>query len=234
MNILIIGATHGNELLGVKLYQRLLRKRSPLLEHVDFLLGNPKAYAARKRYIEKDLNRSYASTDDSCEAQRAQYIRRYIENTSPDLVIDMHTTTCEQPSCIIVDSLAGEMKQRFLRACHVETILQVTSLNDILTLGDFVVGYEVPVRNVTPDLLNEIASDLERCVAHSAEFKQKKLYKMQEKIYKREVTQEQAAEFTNFEMCPLGFVPVMTGENSYKRQTDYLGFKTTAPERIEV
>lgn len=234
MNILIIGATHGNELLGVKLYERLLRTRSPLLEHVSFLVGNPRAYTARKRYIETDLNRAYASMGTSYETQRAHFIRDYIEKTCPDLVIDMHTTTCEQPCCLIVDSLKGAAKQRFMRACHVKTILQVTSLNDILTVGNFVVGYEVPARDVTRELLDEIARDLERCIESEKQYKQKMVYKMQGKIYKREVSQEQVAQFVNFKMSQLGFVPVMIGENSYKRQTDYLGFKTTAPEKIEV
>lgn len=45
MKILLIAATHGNELLGIKLYERLLKKRSPLLEKIDFVIGNPKAYA---------------------------------------------------------------------------------------------------------------------------------------------------------------------------------------------
>lgn len=234
MKIVIIGATHGNELLGVKLYERLLRKRSPLLEHVSFVLGNPRAYAARTRYTDEDLNRAYTATSNSYEAERASSIRDYIERNDPDLVIDMHTTTCEQPSCLIVDTLDGEMKQRFLRACHSTTILQVTSLNDILTVGNFVVGYEVPVRRVTHELLDTIAADIERFIDQNEQFKQKMLYKMQGKIYKREIGKKQAARLTNFEMSPLGFVPVMVGENSYKRQTDYLGFKTTAPERIEV
>lgn len=59
MKLLIIAATHGNELLGIKLYQFLLAQHSALLESIDFVIGNPRAYAAHKRYIQSDLNRSY-------------------------------------------------------------------------------------------------------------------------------------------------------------------------------
>ena len=40
-NILLIGASHGNELLGPKLFSHLLQHRKEVLEYVDMLIGNP-------------------------------------------------------------------------------------------------------------------------------------------------------------------------------------------------
>lgn len=234
MKILIIGATHGNELLGTKLYARLLQQRSPLLEHVDFIIGNPRAYAAKKRYMQQDLNRSYQSTDSSYEATRAQEIKAYIELTQPDIVLDMHTTNCQQPNCLIIGDLNGEMKRRFLRACHISTLLQVQPIGDILSLGNNVLGYEVPNRHINTQLLDAIIGDLQRFVNGEQPHARKQLFTMRGRIYKKDVSPTDAATFVNFKPHPLGFVPVMTGENSYKRQTDYLGFKATAPEHIEV
>lgn len=232
MKILIIGATHGNELLGTKLYQRLLAKRSSLLEHIDFMVGNPPAYAAKKRYIDCDLNRSYQSDGQQYEERRAREIKDYIRMTQPDLVLDMHTTSCDQPPCIIIGDTKGQVKRRFLRASHVTTLLQVQPMNSIVTLGDSVAAYEVPNVQITPALLDAIAADLERFVNGEGGYEMKKLYAMSDKIYKKDVTTEQAATFVNFAMHSLGFVPIMTGENSYKRQTDYLGFKSSAPQEI--
>jgi len=232
MRILIIAATHGNELLGIKLYRRLLTKRTPLLEHVDFIIGNPRAFAARTRYIEHDLNRSYQSDGASYEEQRAHDIKKYIATTKPDLILDMHTTTCVQPDCLIVADTTGDIRQRFLRACHIDTVLQVHSLNDIASIGDNVVGYEVPNRHITPVLLDAIIDDLQRFIDDKTYATTKHLFRMIDKIYKKDVTTEQAKSFVNFQMHELGFVPIMTGENSYKRQTDYLGFKASAPEEI--
>ncbi len=234
MKLLVIGATHGDELLGIKLYKRLLQTRSPLLEYVDFIIGNPRAYTAKKRYIETDLNRSYQKKGDLYEEKRAQEIKSYIASTCPDLVIDMHTTTCKQPSCIITSGTDGEMRRRFLRACHLPTILQVQPMGDIASLGNFVVAYEVPNRDISPALLDDITADLQRFVADIGGFEEKKLFVMSDKIYKKDVTDEQASGFINFEMNSLGFVPIMTGENSYKRQTDYLGFKSLAPREFKV
>lgn len=234
MKILIIGATHGNELLGVKLYARLLQKRSPLLEYVDFIIGNPKAYAAKTRYIEQDLNRSYHSTGSTYEQTRAAEIRAYAEFTKPDIVLDMHTTSCEQPNCLIISNFQGAAKRQFLQACHIETILQVQPMHDITTLGDHVIGYETPNRAVTANLLDQIIGDLQRFVGGDYPHARKRLFLMQDKIYKKDVSPTDAASFVNFQMHQLGFVPIMTGENSYKRQTDYLGFKALAQKDIDL
>ena len=60
------------------------------------------------------------------------------------------------------------------------------------------------------------------------------LYEMTEKIYQKDVTPAQFKTFVNFEMHPLGFIPIMTGNNSYKRQTDYYGFKSRAPQELHL
>jgi hypothetical protein len=146
VKILMIAATHGNELLGIKLYQRLLQKRSPLLEHINFMIGNPRAFAAKKRYIDCDLNRSYGVNGQLYEQQRAAEIAAYISETKPDIVLDMHTTSCIQPNCLIVGNLDGAAKRRLLAASHITTILAVQPMNDVATLGNNVVGYEIPNR----------------------------------------------------------------------------------------
>lgn len=234
MKILIIGATHGNELLGVKLYERLLKKRSPLLEHIDFIIGNPRAYAARRRYIDCDMNRSYGKKGQAYDEIRAREIAKYIRQTKPDLVLDMHTTTCHQPVCLIVGNTDGDTKRRFLRASHVEAMLRVQPMDSIVTLGNNTAAYEVPNDRITTQLLDDIIADLQRCVDGAEDYAHKKLFAMSDKIFKRDVTPEQAATFVNFELHPLGFVPIMTGENSYKKQTDYLGFKSPAPKDIVI
>lgn len=235
MKILIIAATHGNELLGIKLYERLLRTRSSLLEHTDFVIGNPRAYSAKKRYIAADLNRSYGTQGVTYEHQRAIEIQAYIAHTKPDIVLDMHTTNCAQPNCLIVHTLDGKMKLRYMRASHISTILQVQPMGDIAGLADNIIGYEVPNKAINSTLLDHIVGDMQRFVdSPTEEYAKKRLFRMQCKIYKQEVTAIQTKSFVNFEQHPLGYVPIMTGENSYKRDTDYLGFKASVPEEITV
>ena len=232
MKILIIAATHGNELLGIKLYQRLLRQRSPLLEYIDIMIGNPRAYHARKRYIDADLNRSYKQAGTEYEKLRSKDILAHIQHTKPDIVLDMHTTVCEQPNCLIVGPVMGPATKRMLKASHIPTILRVQSMNDIASAVNNAIGYEIPNKHITNELLDAIVADLERFVEGAAGQTVKQVYEMTGKIYKRDVTPEQAASFVNFHMHSLGFVPIMTGNNSYKKQTDYLGFKSNAPQEI--
>ncbi|MCA9340693.1 MAG: succinylglutamate desuccinylase/aspartoacylase family protein [Candidatus Saccharibacteria bacterium] len=234
MKLLMIAATHGNELLGIKLYQRLLQKHSPLLEHIDFIVGNPKAYALGKRYIDCDLNRSYGVDGSQYEQRRAREIIEYAQLTKPDLILDMHTTSCHQPNCLIVRNLSGAMKRRFLAASHIDAVLQVEPMNDIGTIGDNVVGYEIPNRAISAKILDDIVQDLQRFIEGSAPHTHKTLFKMRGKIYKADTTSDQVKSFINFQMHELGYVPIMTGNNSYKKQTNYLGFKSSAPEKITI
>lgn len=230
MNILIIAATHGNELLGPKLINYIISKRPELLEHLDFIIGNPRAYAKRVRYIESDLNRSYQLGEATYEQRRANEIEHYIKITKPDLVIDMHTTSCVQPSIMIVRDLEHPLVRRYLRNCHIENVLRVTTTHDSASLVDSLVAYEVMNRDVTPVHLSEICNDIESFVSDKVVTATKSIYQMTDKIYKKDVTKQQAESFVNFAYnVDLGFVPIMTGENSYKKQTDYLGFKSKKP-----
>ena len=99
--ILAIISTHGNELLGPNVLSYMLNKRSELLEYVDFMVANPRAYSQNVRYVESDLNRSYGSNLDTYEAQRSKTIEDRIKLLQPELVLDFHTTTAEQPDLLI-------------------------------------------------------------------------------------------------------------------------------------
>ena len=52
--ILAIISTHGNELLGPNVLAYMLAKRSKLLENMEFIIANPRAYAKNVRYTESD------------------------------------------------------------------------------------------------------------------------------------------------------------------------------------
>lgn len=233
MRVLVIGASHGNEMLGIKIYRRLLNTRSPLLEHVDFIIGNPRAFATNKRFTESDLNRSYVSNKDTYESQRAQEIKEYVERNRPDIVLDMHTTTCDQPSCLIVGSdISGDAMRRFLGASHINRLLQVQPLGDILSLGSFIIGYEVSERCLTNSLLDGIIGDIKRFVNDEKPHRAKNLYRMRGKILKKDILPEQAKTLLNFRESDMGFVPILVGEKAYK-STDYIGLKTDLPIKVD-
>ena len=53
-NTLIIGATHGDEAIGMRAITTLAQSR----DDFDWVIGNPRAYAAKTRFTQADLNRS--------------------------------------------------------------------------------------------------------------------------------------------------------------------------------
>lgn len=234
MKILLIGATHGNEPLGTKFYEHLLRKHSPILEYVHFIVGNPRAYAENVRYTETDLNRSYGESGFSYESTRAKEIKQYIRLNKPDIVVDMHTTNCIQQPCLIISNIDGDMKKRFLSASHIGTLVIMPKGNDIVSHVDSVIAYEIQNVAIKPSLFEAIEQDLIRFLAGSEVCNKKVLYQVIGKILKAEVSNDEVLTLKNFTMSKFGYVPVLVGDNSYKAQTEYLGFKAGAPREIEV
>lgn len=107
MRVLVFGGTHGNEWTGVTVvtqYSEALKKKFPKLD-LHFILANPEAYKIGKRFKDEDLNRAFQFLDedrkDSFEHHRAHEIKKLIEE-SPCFVIDLHTTTSNMGSTVIV------------------------------------------------------------------------------------------------------------------------------------
>ncbi|WP_017301157.1 aspartoacylase [Nodosilinea nodulosa] len=114
--VAIVGGTHGNELIGVQLVKKF-GQRPDLVQRSTFstqvLLGNPQAVAARARYIDRDLNRSFErdrlndKTLAGCEDRRARHLDQAIGPTGDapvDVIVDLHSTTSNMGLTLIVDS----------------------------------------------------------------------------------------------------------------------------------
>ena len=103
--VAIVGGTHGNELTGVYLVKKFQQfphlLARPSLDCTT-LLANPRAIAANRRYLERDLNRCFANDDlanlalITYEDQRAKEIAAQLgpkDQPNVDLIIDLHSTT---------------------------------------------------------------------------------------------------------------------------------------------
>lgn len=115
--VAIVGGSHGNELIGVYLVKKF-QQNGNLINRPSFetlaLLGNPKAIAQGKRYIDKDLNRCFHNqslqdiTLSSYEDLRAKQIQQILqpENQPPvDVIVDLHTTTANMGLTIILGNM---------------------------------------------------------------------------------------------------------------------------------
>ena len=112
--VLVVGATHGNERNAAWLIEAW-RRRPGLLRRsgleVELVIGNPAAHACGRRYVERDLNRSFDPLLLADPARRELEVDRAREllgrhgpaSASPCLVaLDLHSTTAAMGNCLVV------------------------------------------------------------------------------------------------------------------------------------
>ena len=204
-----------------------------MLEYVDILIGNPRAFAACKRYIESDINRSYNTALDTYESRRADYIKNYIAVNKPDLVIDFHTTTAVQPNCLITSTINDGETRRYLRASRVNRIIVVRPLCDITEVASHFVAYEIPNDNINTALLGTICDDIMRFVRSEVASNNKVVYQMQGKILTND--SDILSSRDNFVYRKdLHYTPSFIGEKAYKEDGTYIGFMLSEPREISL
>ena len=225
--ILAIISTHGNELLGPNLLAYMLAKRSKLLENIEFIIANPRAYAKNVRYTESDLNRSYGLGLDTYEGRRAKVIEERIRLLKPELVLDFHTTTAEQPDVLITADKNNEVVRRFINSSAIKDVLVVEPLNDITTVAPNFVAYEVSNSRLNDDLYKQICTDIERHLDGKMIDQERVFYKMVGKILPEE--EQNIADLKNFAYNDtLQAIPAFLGEEAYKHDGTYAGFRLKA------
>jgi succinylglutamate desuccinylase len=225
--ILLLGSQHGNELLGDALYAHIRTHRRDLLPFVTFKIGNPRAKKLRVRFIESDLNRSYAGTGKTYEERRAKRLLRFIKQGNFDLVLDLHTTTVDQPPCLIVPRLNGQILP-FLQACSIKRLVHMRHEFNVTALTGacpVAVAVEVNHQSLNEALMTRLCDDITRYLKSMPLPLERTVFEVNDLLAKNEMSEEEAVKLRNFERCKHGFAPVLVGENSYKKHTAYLGFK---------
>jgi succinylglutamate desuccinylase len=114
--VAIVGGTHGNEVTGVYLVKKF--DRFPNLIYRDSfecetLLANPKAIAANRRYIDRDLNRSFLNAD-LANPDLTGYEDKLAKNFAArfgskgksqlDFIIDLHSSTANMGLTLLPSS----------------------------------------------------------------------------------------------------------------------------------
>lgn len=235
-HILLLGSQHGNELLGDTLFHYIKHTRPELLPCITFKIGNLRAKKQNVRYIESDLNRSYNGKKGTYEERRAKRLLRFITHADFDLVLDLHTTTCQQPPCLIIPSVNPAITP-FLRACHITTIVHMDHpIVQTSLIGRYrkAISIEVNKHQVNTPLMEELCASLQRYINGQTGYQHKTMYNVTELLLKTELSEAQASTLRNFRKSRFGFYPVLVGENSYKKQTNYLGFKAYTAKKSEV
>jgi len=126
--IAVVGGTHGNEFTGVYVVGGLgsvgglvaAGLRVPEGLNVDAHVAHPEAVRANKRFLDEDLNRRFSrellldaanAENPTIEAKRSLELNGLFgPKGSPgaaDVVVDLHTTTANMGTTLIVDSWDG-------------------------------------------------------------------------------------------------------------------------------
>ncbi len=225
--ILLLGSQHGNELLGDVLHAYIKIHRKELLPFVTFAVGNIRAKKAGVRFIESDLNRSYTGKNKTYEERRAQRLLRFIKQKKFDLVLDLHTTTCVQPPCLIIPALEGPVRP-FLQASSIKRLVHMRHHMVRTALGGVcpqTVAVEINKDSIDDALLGQLADDIERYLTGRRLIMPRTIHEVEHLLVKGEVSENEAKLLRNFQKSVHGFTPILVGENSYKKDTHYLGFK---------
>ncbi len=112
--VLVVAGTHGNERNAPWLLQQW-RQRPELLQchglAVELEIGNPAAFAAQRRYIDRDLNRTFQTdllTDPNQQGVEVQRARQLLECFGPGgpsacrVALDLHSTTAAMGNALVV------------------------------------------------------------------------------------------------------------------------------------
>ncbi|MBM4253641.1 MAG: succinylglutamate desuccinylase [Deltaproteobacteria bacterium] len=96
IGLVLMGITHGNEWAGAAVINDTLAHIAAGSINLDipvaFVLGNPRAARQNKRFVDRDLNRSFARHDASTlEDRRALELMPILERTA--YILDFHQTT---------------------------------------------------------------------------------------------------------------------------------------------
>ncbi|MEH1841962.1 MAG: aspartoacylase [Nostoc sp.] len=112
--VAIVGGTHGNEFTGAYLIQKF-SQFPDLITRQSFktvtLLANPNAFAAGRRYVEKDLNRCFLKQDlqdstlssyEELQAKSIQHTLASNKDKQADFILDLHSSTANMGLTIIL------------------------------------------------------------------------------------------------------------------------------------
>jgi hypothetical protein len=102
-HVVIFGATHGNEVIGVQAIIEYVNyievNQIPLKKgRITWVLGNPEAFRSGKRFHTLNMNRAYtALLEENPEHDRVKEVRKYMNHatneSSIEVVLDLHSVS---------------------------------------------------------------------------------------------------------------------------------------------
>lgn len=124
----IMACLHGDEIAGKKVIEHL-KKIELKKGAISLFIGNSEAITKKKRFIEKDLNRSFPGKKNGVLEEKIAYALRPRLGHF-DFVVDLHTTNSKMDSLAIVTKLNKKHKD----------LLKKIPINKVALIGKKVFG----------------------------------------------------------------------------------------------
>lgn len=96
-----VGGVHGDEPSGVRAIRAVLESNPDLERAVKFVVANPQAAVAHRRYLDADLNRVFPG-DPAADARERRLAARLCAEVEGCTVLSMHSThSCPDPIAFV-------------------------------------------------------------------------------------------------------------------------------------
>ncbi len=163
MKILLNILTHGDERIGLTVAKEIKKyKIAPSVLSVN--IANKKAYRAKKRYIDQDLNRSFPGKKYGNHEERLAYrLFRFVKKF--DVVIDIHSTTSSLKDALIVTKLDAETL-RCIKAISPKYLLYMRATKNNALISNATIGLAFEYgKDKDPAVVKKVVRDVLRLFA---------------------------------------------------------------------
>jgi Succinylglutamate desuccinylase / Aspartoacylase family len=235
--ILIIGL-HGDEDLAARVAYYIHTNRPDLLQHVDYICGNPKAATKQIRATTPlaDLNRSFRPNGEPSgyEEERAQELMLRMKKY--DYVLDVHTSETECGRFFLVADPDDESVRDVIASSSIERIAVLPrQLTDTALIGNVARSIAIEYNEILarkPEATKEIIEIVDGLIGRHYQKKLRQLFIVERAVPKS----EDPGDVRNFEMCSDGYYPILfgVGLKSYRNDPskNYLGFASSKIVRV--
>ncbi len=242
-NLVVFGGTHGNEATGVEVL-KLLEKRNYFGRNLNLIpyFANRKAYDLQKRYIDRDLNRSF--TKEVLEKGGYLHEERLAKEiydkfgNDKNLIIDLHTSTANMGKSLVLTKINNfNLKLiSFLQDIHKDLKVFYWEENEDLAFLNSIspYGFAIEMGPVANNIMNcKIIEDTLVLVEDILDFAEKYNKNMLPELNK-EVTLYQGVEYLYYPKDEKGerfgyihdefqgrdFIPLSKGDRLFKTYID--------------
>jgi hypothetical protein len=232
---------HGNEESGPRLGHHIYTQRPDLLEHVDYVCGNPRAAADTLNYVETDLNRAFnpPHKPTSYEEIRAVEIAALMKEY--DYVIAMHTSVTDIGQFVITGEITPARREIIAASGFDRVVVMPPSIIDesISGLAPNALEFEMNEKIAElPETIESFVTLIETLIkpGHPHQPRPREFFYVENHISK---AADPGVHVPNFKLYEAGgYYPLLmgVGKHSYRDNPakDYVGYAATRRDVITI